>query len=184
MSINTKEKSTRFNWIQKSISRKVAAALFAAILLVFSTTGFFIHMYTKPMLLDNVEENLATKSDATAEQVNNIFKEKATIVRQMVTNQEIAKYLDTADSRDEALDNNYYDGVSKTLDQIVATDESIAMVWVASDRSNFLIGSNSVLSDATIDSISKAGLGMNKRSQKMMFILQNLIWMKYLEKSF
>ena len=151
MSTDNKEKSTRFNWIQNRISRKVAAALFIAILLVFSTTGFFIHTFTKSMLLDNVEENLATKSDATAEQVNNMFKEKATIVRQMVTNQEIAKYLDTADSRDEALDNDYYDGVSEALDQIVATDESIAMAWVASDRSNFLIGSNSVLSDPAFD---------------------------------
>ena len=151
MSTNTKEKTTRFNWLQKRISRKVAAALFVAILLVFSTTGFFIHMYTKSMLLDNVEENLATKSGATADQVDSMFKEKATIVRQMVTNQEITKYLTTADSRDDALDNESYEGVSEALDQIVATDEAIAMAWVASDRSNFLIGSNSVLSEPTFD---------------------------------
>lgn len=144
---------TRF--IQKKISRKVTFALFIAIFLVFSSTGFYIHSYTKSILLDGVEENLANQSNAIADQVNSMFKEKATIVRQIVTNQEVIKYLKTTDSRDDALDNKYYAGVSKALDEIVETDESIAMAWVASNRSNFLVGSNEVLSDPSFDITSR-----------------------------
>ncbi len=155
MSSSKSKKSPRFNWIQRKISRKVTFALFIAIFLVFSATGFFIHSYTKSILLERVEENLANQSDAIADQVNSMFKEKATIVRQIVTNQEIIKYLNTTDSRDEALDNEYYAGVSKALDEIVETDESIAMAWVASNRSNFLVGSNEVLSDPSFDIASR-----------------------------
>lgn len=155
MSSSKSKKSPRFNWIQRKISRKVTFALFIAIFLVFSATGFFIHSYTKSILLERVEESLANQSDAIADQVNSMFKEKATIVRQIVTNQEIIKYLNTTDSRDEALDNEYYAGVSKALDEIVETDESIAMAWVASNRSNFLVGSNEVLSDPSFDIASR-----------------------------
>lgn len=152
MEVNKKEKKSRgLSWIRKSISTKVAMALFFVIIIVFSATGFFIHTYTKSLLIESAETDLTTKSDAIAAQVDSLFKEKATIVRQIVTNQEVRKYLNTADSRDEALDNDYYTGVSQTLDEIVETDESIAMAWVASDRSNFLIGSNNVLSDSSFD---------------------------------
>lgn len=146
-----KKQSKRLNWIRRSISTKVATALFIVIVLVFSATGLFIHTYTKSQLIESAESDLITKSDAIADQVDSMFKEKATIVRQMVTNQEITKYLNSADSRDEALEDSYYDGVSQALDEIVETDESIAMAWVASDRSNFLIGSNNVLSDPSFD---------------------------------
>ncbi|MBP2079205.1 methyl-accepting chemotaxis protein [Oceanobacillus polygoni] len=150
-----KKKSIGFNWIRKSISTKVAAALFVAIFIVFSTTGFFIHMYTKALLVENVETDLSTKSDAIAAQVNSLFKEKATIVRQMVTNQEIGRYLNTTDSRDEALANDYYEGVLQSLNEVVEIDDSIAMAWVASNKSNFLIGSNDVLSDSSFDITSR-----------------------------
>lgn len=155
MSSSKSKKSPRFNWIQRKISRKVTFALFIAIFLIFSATGFFIHSYTKSILLERVEESLANQSDAIADQVNSMFKEKATIVRQIVTNQEVIKYLNTTDSRDDALDNDYYAGVSKALDEIVETDESIAMAWVASNRSNFLVGSNEVLSDPSFDIASR-----------------------------
>lgn len=146
-----KQRPQGLKGFRKSISTKVAAALFIVILLVFSVTGLFIHTYTKSQLIDSTEADLTTKSDAIAAQVDNMFKEKATIVRQMVTNQEVVKFLNSAKSRDEALKDDYYDGVSQALDEIVETDDSIAMAWVASDRANFLIGSNDVLSEPDFD---------------------------------
>ncbi|RHW32387.1 methyl-accepting chemotaxis protein [Lysinibacillus yapensis] len=146
-----KMKSNLFSLIRKSISTKVAFALFIAIIVVFSITGFLINSYTKSLLVESVEENVSTKSDAIADQVNSMFANKATIVRQIATNQEILKYLNTADSRDEATANSYYIGVSEALDEIVKTDESVAMAWVASNKSNFLVGSNNVVSDPSFD---------------------------------
>ncbi|RDW20763.1 methyl-accepting chemotaxis protein [Oceanobacillus chungangensis] len=146
-----KRKTNLFNWIRKSISTKVSLVLFIAIVIVFSATGGLIHSYTKSLLVENVEETLSTKSVAIADQVNSMFAEKGTIVRQIATNQEIVKYLNTAGSREEATTNSYYDGVLKSLDEIVKSDDSIAMTWVASNKSNFLIGSNNVLSDSSFD---------------------------------
>ncbi len=144
-------KSNLFSWIGNSISTKVAFALFIAIIIVFSITGFLINSYTKSILVDSVEENVSTSSDAIADQVNSMFAEKETIVRQVATNQEILKYLNTAQSREEATTNPYYDGVLKSLDEIVKTDEAVAMVWVASNKANFLVGSNNVVSDSSFD---------------------------------
>lgn len=140
-----------FSWIRNSISTKVAFALFIAIIIVFSITGFLINSYTKSILVQSVEENVSTKSDAIADQVNSMFADKGTIVRQIATNQEILKYLNTAESRDEATTNSYYDGVLKSLDEIVKTDDAIAMAWIASNKSNFLVGSNNVVSDSSFD---------------------------------
>ena len=149
-----KDNETKFNlfsWIRNSISTKVAFALFLAIIIVFSITGFLINSYTKSILVQSVEENVSTKSDAIADQVNNMFAEKGTIVKQIATNQEILKYLNTAESRDEATTNSYYDGVLKSLDEIVKIDDTIAMAWIASNKSNFLVGSNNVVSDPNFD---------------------------------
>lgn len=144
-------KSGRFSLIRNSISTKVAFVLFIAIILVFSLTGFFINSYTKAILVDSVEENVSTKSEAIADQVNSMFSEKATVVRQIATNQEILKYLNSTESRDEATTSAYYNDISTSLDEIVKTDETIAMAWIASNQSNFLIGSNGVVSDPSFD---------------------------------
>lgn len=140
-----------FSWISNSISTKVAFALFLAIIVIFSITGFLINSYTKSILVHSVEENVSTKSDAIADQVNNMFAKKGTIVKELGTNQEILKYLNTAQSRDEATTNAYYDGVLKSLDETVKVDDAIAMAWIASNKSNFLVGSNNVVSDSTFD---------------------------------
>lgn len=148
---DNKTKLNLFSWIRNSISTKVAFVLFIAIIIVFSITGFLINSYTKSILVQSVEENVSTKSEAIADQVNNMFADKGTIVRQIATNQEILKYLNTAGSRDEATTNDYYDGVLKSLNEIVKTDDAVAMAWIASNNSNFLVGSNNVLSDPGFD---------------------------------
>ncbi|MFJ5770870.1 methyl-accepting chemotaxis protein [Psychrobacillus sp. NPDC093180] len=148
---DNRKKLNLFSWIKNSISTKVAFVLFIAIIIVFSITGFLINSYTKSILVQSVEENVSTKSEAIADQVNNMFADKGTIVRQIATNQEILKYLNTAGSRDEATTNAYYDGVLKSLDEIVKTDDAVAMAWIASNKSNFLVGSNNVVSDPSFD---------------------------------
>jgi len=156
MKIKDKNKKTNwFNWIRNSISTKVSFVLFIAIVIVFSITGLLIYSYTKSLLVQNVETNLSMQSDAIADQVNSMFDEKGTIVRQIATNQEILKYLNTTGSREEATTNPHYDGVMKSIDEIAKTDDSIAMVWVASNKSNFLIGSDNVLSDPSFDITSR-----------------------------
>lgn len=141
----------KISFFRRSMSTKVASVLFIAILVIFSITGFIIYDYTKSLILENVEKNLSTNSDAIAEQVDSVFRDKATIVRQMGTNQELIKFLNSTDSRADVLENEFHDGVSSALDSIVETDSSIAMTWVASTDANFLVGSNNVLSDPSFN---------------------------------
>ncbi|WP_010098512.1 methyl-accepting chemotaxis protein [Ornithinibacillus scapharcae] len=144
-------KSVRFKRVRSSISMKVSLVLFVAIVIVFSVLGTTSYFFTKSILIENVEDNITTKSNAIADQVNSVFSEKGTIVRQIATNQEIIKYLNSTKSRNDATTNSYYEGIASSLNQIVETDESIAMAWVASNKSNFLVGSNDVLSDSSFD---------------------------------
>ncbi|MHA6250903.1 methyl-accepting chemotaxis protein [Oceanobacillus sp. CAU 1775] len=141
----------KVSFFRRSMSTKVASTLFVAILIIFSLTGLIIYEYTKSLILENVEVNLSSNSDAIADQVDSLFKDKATIVRQMGTNQELIKFLNSTNSRDDVLENEFHDGVSGALDSIVETDSSIAMTWVASTGANFLVGSNNVLSDQSFN---------------------------------
>ncbi|WP_244853403.1 methyl-accepting chemotaxis protein [Ornithinibacillus bavariensis] len=144
-----------FGRIRNSISMKVAFILLIMIVVIFSITGSIIFSYTRSLLVNNVETELSTKSEAIAAQVDSLFAEKGAIIKQFATNQEVIRLLDTAKSRDDVKDNSYFDDVSKTLDEIVKNNDSIAMAWVASNKGNYLIGSNNVLSDPSFDIASR-----------------------------
>ncbi|MEN1967892.1 methyl-accepting chemotaxis protein [Lentibacillus sp. N15] len=125
--------------------------LLLAIVIVFSLTGVFNYVYTKSLLVKNIESDLSTKSDAIADQVNSMFAQKQAMVRQIAANQEITDYLKSTHSRDEAKTDSHYESVMNSLDNIIKTDDSIAMVWVASDKGNFLIGNDDLLQDENFD---------------------------------
>ncbi|MFL0365857.1 methyl-accepting chemotaxis protein [Pseudobacillus sp. 179-B 2D1 NHS] len=134
-----------------SISTKLSLVLLVAIVIVFSITGAMNYSYTKSLLVGNIEENLSTKSNALADQVDSMFAEKQAMARQIAANQEITDYLKTAHSRNEARTDPHYESVMQSLNKIVKTDDSIAMVWVASNQGNFLIGNDNLLQDESFD---------------------------------
>lgn len=146
-----KKSKLALSWLKKSISTKLSLSLLVAIIIVFSVTGVMNYTYTKSLLIHDIEEELSTKSNATAESVNSMFSEKQAIVRQIAANQEITDYLHTTHSRNEARTDSHYKTVMQSLDRIPKADESIAMVWVASIDGNFLIGNNNLLQDKSFD---------------------------------
>ncbi|AMW98922.1 methyl-accepting chemotaxis protein [Rummeliibacillus stabekisii] len=146
-----KKSKLALSWLKKSISTKLSLSLLVAIIIVFSVTGVMNYTYTKSLLIHDIEEELSTKSNATAESVNSMFSEKQAIVRQIAANQEITDYLHTTQSRNEARTDSHYKTVMQSLDRIPKADESIAMVWVASIDGNFLIGNNNLLQDKSFD---------------------------------
>ncbi|MFC4766447.1 methyl-accepting chemotaxis protein [Effusibacillus consociatus] len=133
-------------WIRDSIAKKLSLAMLILITIVFSLTGYVNYAQTKNLLLQNTEENLSVKSKAISDELNAFFSEKGMLVRQMSTNPMIVNYLKTASSRDEAVTNPYYNGVMQSLEAVQKLDKSIAFVWTASEKANFLIGNGSFLS--------------------------------------
>ncbi|MBM7600359.1 methyl-accepting chemotaxis protein [Virgibacillus halotolerans] len=144
-----------FSWIRNSISTKVSLVLMLTIVIILSITGSVIYSYTKSLLVRSAEIELSTKSDAIAGQVDSLFAEKGALVRQFATNQEVANLLDTAKSRSEVEKNPHYEGIMKTLDKIIEMDDGIAMAWIASNKANFLIGNDNLLSDKNFDITSR-----------------------------
>lgn len=132
--------------IRKSISTKLAIAMLAVIILSSCLTGYLIYSHTSRLLQNEIETNLATKSEAIADQAGALFKEKGTLVRQMATNQEIVNYLKTVQLRDHAQSVPLYKSVATTLNEISATDKTIAFTWIASDKGGFYVGSGGALS--------------------------------------
>ncbi len=137
--------------IKKSISTKLAIAMLAVIILSSCLTGYLIYSHTSRLLQNEIETNLATKSEAIADQAGALFQEKGTLVRQMATNQEIVNYLKTVQIRDHAQSGPLYVSVNTTLNEISATDKTIAFTWIASDRGGFYVGSGGALSKPDYD---------------------------------
>lgn len=143
---NNSAKKRKFVIFDK-ISKKISFVLLVAIVITLSITGAFIYTYSKDLLTQNIEENLEAKSMSMAKEINALFKEKGTIVKQFATNQELVNFIKTANNRDAVAGNPYSKSLYKTMDAIRDTDQQAAMTWVASVPGNFLIGSNKVLSN-------------------------------------
>lgn len=136
---------------RQSISTKVSLILFVVIAIVLSFTAVIVNMYTKNILTQNIEKEVALESKSVANQVNNFFKGKGNLVDQITSNQTVLHYLNTAKTRDEALTNTYYKDMIQSLEATKNTDADIAMIWVASEQGNFLTGTGNVLSNTDFD---------------------------------
>lgn len=129
-----------------TIAKKSAAILLIVMIFFLLVAGLFVKSYTEKAFVKNIEEGMMAKSLGVANQVNAFFSEKGVLVKEITTNQSVINYLKTANSRDDALSNSYYSDVIHSLEAIKKTDKDVAMVWVASEKGNFLAGTGNVLS--------------------------------------
>ncbi|NGP46924.1 HAMP domain-containing protein, partial [Bacillaceae bacterium SIJ1] len=128
--------------IFKSISTKLSSVLLIAIVLVFSATGWLIHSSTKEQMVKDIEASLATKSSAVSDQVDAMFAEKATIVKQMAANQDMIDLVKSVQPTDDVMSNTHFKSVMKSLENVARTDQSLVTVWVAGNSANFILGNN------------------------------------------
>lgn len=129
-----------------TIAKKSAVILLIVMSVFLLAAGIFIKSYTEKAFIKNIEDSMNAKSLGVANQVNAFFSEKGVLVREITTNQAIVNYLKTAGSREEAVSNPYYADAIKSLEAIKRTDKDVAMVWVSSEKGNFLAGTGNVLS--------------------------------------
>ncbi len=129
-----------------TIAKKSALILFLVMTGFLLFAGMLVKSHTEQAFSKTIEDNMVSQSLAVANLVNGFFSEKGLLVKGITTNQAIVNYLKTANSREEAVSNPYYSDVLKSLEAIKQTDKDVAMVWVASEKGNFLVGTGNVLS--------------------------------------
>lgn len=134
-----------------SVSRKLTALLFVIIFIVLSASGMMTYYNTRKILIENSKINLSTKSFAIANEINAFFKEKGTIVEQITTNQTVINYLKETATWADAPSSPYFKDVDDAFNGIMETDSKIAMVWVASEKANFLSGTGDVMTGDDFD---------------------------------
>ncbi len=137
--------------MKRSISTKVSLVLLVAIVIVLSSTGATVHQYTKKIMTQNIENEVLIESREVASQISNFFEDKGNLVDQITSNQSVLHFLETAESRDKALLNSYYPDMIQSLEAIKDMNPDIAMLWVSSEKGNFLTGTGNVLSAPDFD---------------------------------
>nr|WP_042354496.1 methyl-accepting chemotaxis protein [Bacillus rubiinfantis] len=131
---------------RQSISTKVSLVLFIVIAVVLFVAAMVININTKNIMTENIQKEVSIESKSVSNQVNHFFEKKGQLVDQITTNPSVLRYLEWAGSRDKARTNRYYKNVVQSLDAIKEMDSDVAMVWVASEKGNFLMGTGNVLS--------------------------------------
>jgi methyl-accepting chemotaxis protein len=130
-----------------SITTKLSLILFLVIASVLSIAGFAVNRHTEDILTKNIEKEVSSESEAVSKQVNDFFDAKKVLIESITSNQTILHYLSTAQTRDEAWTNQYYNDTIHSLEEAMSGSTDVAMVWVASEKGNFLTGTGGVLSD-------------------------------------
>lgn len=136
---------------RQSISRKVALILCITIAVVLSATGVLINLYTKDMVKSQIESEMEAQSRAVAANVDKFFAQKGQIVDQLTSDQSVLRFLDSAKGRKDALKNANYKDMDKALETVKEMNPDVAMLWVASEKGNFLTGTGDVLSAPDFD---------------------------------
>ncbi|MGE8205410.1 methyl-accepting chemotaxis protein [Heyndrickxia sp. NPDC080065] len=136
---------------RRNISTKVSLVLFVVIAIVLTATAAIVNVYTKNIMTANIEKEVKVESKSVADKVNNFFEGKGQLVDSITSNQTVLHYLNTAKTRNEALTNKYYKDMNQSLEAIKSMNPDVAMVWVASEKGNFLTGTGNVLSGTDFD---------------------------------
>src|SRR5699024_11884070 len=80
----------------KSISTKVSLVLLIVIVVVLATTGILVNVFTKSIVTDNIEKEVQLESEAVSSQVNHFFETKGKLVDQVLSNQTVLHFLNSA----------------------------------------------------------------------------------------
>ncbi|WLV25602.1 methyl-accepting chemotaxis protein [Aciduricibacillus chroicocephali] len=136
---------------RQSISRKVSFILCISIAVVLAITGILINLYTKNMIKQQIESEMGAQSRAVAAKIDQFFAQKGQVVNQLTSDQSVLRYLDSTKGRKDALQNRNYKDMNKALETVKEMNPEVAMVWVASEKGNFLTGTGNVLSDSDFE---------------------------------
>ncbi|BAQ11656.1 methyl-accepting chemotaxis protein [Bacillus sp. OxB-1] len=118
-------------------------------------TAIVVSLDTREIMTRYTETELSSKSKSVVKDVESFLMVKGALVNQITADQTVLHYLETALSREEALANAYYNDMNLSLEAIKSMNPDVAMIWVASEKANFLTGTGDVLSAPDFDLYSR-----------------------------
>ncbi|MFC5528682.1 methyl-accepting chemotaxis protein [Cohnella yongneupensis] len=119
-----------------SIANTLAILVTLISLITFSVLGTIMYTYVKGMIVDKQEELIQSKTNAIVEQIDALFKEKGTLVKQMSTNRVFQKYIETTPNSAQAKTSPYAAETLATMADIKDSDPTLLDTWVASNTAN------------------------------------------------
>ena len=128
------------------VSLKLSIIILVFIMAISSFTGIFIYYQTKEIIIQDVQNSLTAESASIAEKVNALFEKFGATVEHMTTDPSTIRLLKTAKSHLEVTHNPDYRDVMISLNATAAIDDRLSLVWIASEKGNFFVGSGGRIS--------------------------------------
>lgn len=125
--------------IRHSLKGKLLTITLLTILVVFVTIGVFTTLRIGHQLEVNAKDSLAKDTEIMSKEVNTIFERDAMLVTQLTKNQDIIDILREYKTRSSKQYHPNYNKVVRLLQNVKETNDSIGLVFLASDKADDLI---------------------------------------------
>lgn len=139
----------------KRIMNKISNRLFISVLIVMIIlvvlTGLFVSNYMTKTVESELEDRLASESDFSVFQIENLFIDASNYVRQLDRLEIIEKYLFEADDRDFAMNAPEREEIVDIISSMEASSERIFLVWIANEAANFFLDQTGFYSEENYD---------------------------------
>ncbi|SEM63694.1 methyl-accepting chemotaxis protein [Paenibacillus sp. OV219] len=138
-----------------NIANTLAILLFIFIFAIFSILGTVIYSSTRSVIVHQQEQMIEAKTQAIVDQIDALFKEKGSIVKQMATNSLFLNYVETTPGLAQAKSSTYAAETERTLMSIFKTDSNLADTWVANIAGNMWLEHDGLTNKSDFDMKSR-----------------------------
>lgn len=113
--------------------------------------GFVVFNYTQKVLSDELASRLDTENQFAKHQIESLFEDTSSYVKQMTFNPKIKSFLTQVDTLEEAQEHPNFRDVVNALNAIEKSNDQIFLVWVANETANFYVDDTGYVSGPEYD---------------------------------
>lgn len=135
--------------IQSRLSYQLLFNIFSVVLLLVLVISAFVAYYMTQVTQKELNERMLADLQLGAREVEVLFDNAATRVRQMGLDESIQRYLREVESRDQITTHPLFERVYASLNAIAQSDKDVYLAWVANEKANFYLDSSMVVPDDT-----------------------------------
>lgn len=136
---------------KKSILTKLLIGILVPAILIFAFSALSILSKVRRDITTVTEGELMAHSQAAANQVSDFFTKYTELVRQIGCNEAVALLLESSTEPGDSQQAPTYELASKSLDNILASDDNISLVWTADFDSGDSVRSGGVIRGKNTD---------------------------------
>lgn len=153
-----------------SIVFKIILGIILPAALIFVGAGWLILNKVSDSVLELSFDEMAAQSSAASYQVSEFFTSYIGVVEQMATNYQIERLMGEVTKGSDARSAASYGDVAKTLDQILAYDSNLSLVWLVDLDSGDTIRSKDVVRGLPDYDITQRGWYHQLMEHKSLFL--------------